>query len=245
MSDREKNAPPLFSTAELFCVSVHLKIAGLHASLTPCLPIDLAELPEDWPEVQYNVYPSGVSQVYDGKNYGLLQATLVSPKSRGSVSIQSSSMSDAPLIDPNWLSEPADLEVLAAGFKRVRQALESSAMAPVLIGGEQLPGSSVETDEEIEEYLRSSSAPLYHAFATNKMGQSSDPSAVVDSHGKVYGVSRCEFLHSFCGRNVTNGHGAVRVIDCSSFPFLPAGPAPQIQVCKSAVSKVYFSADTG
>lgn len=155
----------------------------------------MATFPEDWPEIAFNVYPSGLSAVDDGKNYALLQATLLVPKSRGTIDIQSASMSDAPLINPNWLDEQVDLEVLTAGFRRVRQALGSSAMAPVLIGSELYPGPNVTTDAQIQQFLREVGNPIYHAFATNKMGKTSDPDAVVDNRGKVIGVHSRKFHH--------------------------------------------------
>ncbi|KZL80417.1 fad nad -binding protein [Colletotrichum incanum] len=172
----------------------------------------LSTYPADWPEVLYDVYPGGVTEATAGDNYATLQATLVVPHSRGTVKIQSAKMSDAPIINPNWLTENSDMDVLVAGFKRVRQALETSAMAPVLIGQELFPGSTIKSDEEIRTYIAQASSPIYHAFATNKMGNGTDADAVVDSRGRVVGVSR------------------LRVIDSSSFPFLPPGPAPQVQV---------------
>lgn len=188
-------------------------------------PVVLATFPEDWPEIAFNVYPSGLTPVDDGNNYGLLQATLLVPKSRGTVDIQSASMSDAPIIDPNWLGDEVDLEVLTAGFRRVRQALNSSAMAPVLIGNEMYPGSNVTSDEQIHQFFREVASTIYHAFATNKMGKTSDPDAVVDSRGRVIGVNRRKFHYVLTlpfAAKVIDNH-AVRVIDSSSFPFLPPG----------------------
>lgn len=202
---------------------------------------DLSSYPDDWPEILFNVFPGGVSAANgaSGKNFATLQATLVAPHSRGTVTIQSSEMSDAPIINPNWLTENSDIDVLVAGFKRVREVLNSSAMAPVLKGGEVFPGPSVETDEDIRAYIARSSSPLYHAFATNRMGNGSDPNAVVDSRGRVVGVSRRKStflllrIHALHVCKNPNQR-TVRVIDSSSFPFLPPGPAPQIQVCKCA-----------
>ncbi|OBR03150.1 Glucose-methanol-choline oxidoreductase [Colletotrichum higginsianum IMI 349063] len=172
----------------------------------------LSPYPADWPEVLYNVYPGGVTEAVANENFATLQATLMMPHSQGTVMIQSANISDAPAINPNWLTENSDMDVLVAGFKRVRQALESSAMAPVLVGGEVFPGPTVATDDDIRAYIRRSSSPIYHAFASNRMGNGTDPQAVVDSRGRVVGVSR------------------LRVIDSSSFPFLPPTPAPQVQV---------------
>ncbi|KAI1206381.1 GMC oxidoreductase [Annulohypoxylon truncatum] len=179
----------------------------------------LSALPADWPELQYNVLPATVSTTSIGGedsvlggNYGSMLASVIAPQSRGNVSIASASMSDAPLINPNIFTAQADIDLLLTAFKRVRQTLQSSAMAPIMIGEEFYPGPTVQTDEQILDYLTETVRPFSHGFATCKMGNSSDPDAVVDSHGRVFGIKN------------------LRVVDASAFPFLPPGPAPQIQV---------------
>ncbi|KAL1962130.1 hypothetical protein VTN77DRAFT_534 [Rasamsonia byssochlamydoides] len=171
----------------------------------------LAELPEDWPEIEYLVLPSYVGNLespddtapLDGSNYATFCAALVAPASRGNVSIASSRMSDPPLINPNWLTAPSDLELLTAAFKRVRQAFTSSVLANVTIGDEFFPGASVQTDEQILRQLKAGFSPLFHASATCQMGKPDNELAVVDSHARVYGVKN------------------LRIVDASAFPFLP------------------------
>ncbi|KAH6660299.1 glucose-methanol-choline oxidoreductase [Truncatella angustata] len=173
----------------------------------------LAALPADWPEVEYLVVPSAVSGgTKAGAAYATIFTALQAPQSLGSVSIASAKMSDPPVINPNWLTAQADLDVLVAGFRRVRQMTASKAMADVIIGDEFLPGPTFQTDEQILAYFKLAGTALSHAFATNSMGKASDPKAVVGSTGKVYGVKR------------------LRVIDASTFPFLLPGPAPQSHV---------------
>ncbi|CZT12197.1 related to choline dehydrogenase [Rhynchosporium agropyri] len=172
----------------------------------------LASLPTDWPEIGYVVFPNGAGVPQDGSNFAIMQALLQAPRSRGSVTIQSADMAVAPIIDPNWLGSQTDVEVLIAGLKRVRQALKSSAMAPIMIGDELLPGPTVQTDAQLAAYVAQRASTLYHAAATNKMGKTTDPDAVVDNRGRVIGVNR------------------LRVIDGSSLPFLLPGPSPQTQV---------------
>jgi len=164
--------------------------------------------------VVFGIFPERLSprQNVTGATYATLLATLIAPQSRGNLTIASPNMSDAPLINPNLFTAQSDVDVMLAAFKRARQVLGTEAMAPVEIGAEQVPGPGVQTDAQILAYLRAALNPLYHAFATNKMGKASDPDAVVDCHGKVLGVNN------------------LRVIDSSSFPFLPPGPAPQILV---------------
>ncbi|RYP61970.1 hypothetical protein DL770_009671 [Monosporascus sp. CRB-9-2] len=156
------------------------------------------ETVRDWPEISFSIYPNGIprnnltgEEPVPGANYATLLATLIASQSKGSVSIASPRMSDAPLIDLNLFTAQTDKDLLVAAFKRARQALQSKAMAPVLIGGEFLPGDNVQTDEEILEYLVHALNPLFHAFASNRMGKTSDPMAVVDNHGKVIGVKNC------------------------------------------------------
>ena len=123
--------------------------------------------------------------------------------SRGNVSITSAEMSDPPLINPNYLSTQSDVEVAIAIFKRLRQAWAVHALAANLtIGNEFYPGESVQSDSDIEQFIRNTLTPLCHASATCKMGKVDDDLAVVDPHGKVYGVHNCKYSTSGDGRTI-------------------------------------------
>lgn len=74
-----------------------------------------------------------------------------------------------------------------------------------MVNGEAVPGDSVQTDEQIWQYIQEGSTSLYYASAINKMGSSDDKMAVVDSEAKVYYVSN------------------LRVVDISAFLFLVLG----------------------
>lgn len=104
-------------------------------------------------------------------------------------------MSDPPLINPNYLATQADLEVATAIFRRMRQAWSVPQLREHLnVGDEYYPGDSVQTDQDIEQLLRATLSPVSHATSTCKMGRSTDPMAVVDSKGRVYGTKNCECL---------------------------------------------------
>ena len=153
----------------------------------------LAAFPSDWPEIEYLVLPSAVTPgTKPGATYATLFPALQAPRSLGTVSISSSKMSDPPVINPNWLTAQSDLDILVAAFKRVRQMAASPAMAGVIVGDEFLPGPSIQTDEQILFYFTLAGTSISHAHATNRMGKSSDPAAVVGCTGKVYGVKNCE-----------------------------------------------------
>lgn len=169
--------------------------------------------PPDWPEVEwlatsgYTGYALNrlTSDPHDGFNYGTIASALVAPLSRGTVSIQSADMSTPPLIDPNYLSASADVELAIQLLRRQREAWAVLTDAGLTIGDEVLPGPNVTSDADILNYIASSFIEVYHAAATCKMGRRSDPMAVVDSAAQVIGTQR------------------LRVVDASSFPFLPPG----------------------
>lgn len=130
---------------------------------------------------------------------------VISPLSRGTVSISSADTAVQPIIDPNSLTHPADVAVAVAAFKRAREFWATDVMKKLAIGHEIYPGLDVATDEEILASIRRSYNAIYHASCTNKMGKKNDPKAVVDPQARVYGVKN------------------LRVVDASAFPFLPPG----------------------
>lgn len=181
----------------------------------------LSKFPSDWPEVEYLSMSGflGYQQNYqrdaptDGYNYATVSTALVAPLSRGTVDISSADMADPPLINPNWLTHPADQAVVVAGYKRVREMFSNPVMADILIGSEYFPGEDVKTDAEILEIIRKTVSTVYHAACTCAMGKENDSNAVIDSKARVYGVK------------------GLRVVDASSFPILPPGH-PVATICK-------------
>ncbi|CAL5867166.1 uncharacterized protein PFLUO_LOCUS1378 [Penicillium psychrofluorescens] len=174
---------------------------------------DLAWFPADWPEIEYlagsafvgNFSDPFAQQPRDGYEYATIIASMVSPTSRGNVTIRSADTADLPVINPNWLATDTDQKVAVAAYKRIRAAFQSNAMAPVIIGLEYFPGPSVQTDADILEIIRNTVMTIYHAACTCKMGLANDSMAVVDSHARVFGVQ------------------GLRVVDASAFPILPPG----------------------
>jgi choline dehydrogenase len=173
----------------------------------------LSNFPSDWPELE--LLPSNsftgyntkrvTANLKDGHQYATISAALIAPLSRGTVRLAGSSMNTPPLIDPQWLTDSTDMDLAIQVFKRQRQIWAELVNLGVAAQEEYFPGFNVSTDAQIREYIQKSMTTVHHASATCKMGRSSDAMAVVDSHARVYGV-----------------HG-LRVVDASSFPFLPPG----------------------
>ncbi|KAF2087994.1 GMC oxidoreductase [Saccharata proteae CBS 121410] len=173
----------------------------------------LSEFSDDWPEVEWisgngyigNFRFPALQQPLNEKQYGTILGALVSPKSRGNVTISSASTSDLPLVSPNWLTDPADIELAIAMFKRQREMWKTAEMQSVVIGDEYWPGVNVTTDEEILAVIKDAAMTVWHASCTNKMGTADDEMAVVDNETRVFGVE------------------GLRVVDASAMPILPPG----------------------
>ena len=171
------------------------------------------QFPADWPELEW--LPVSAYLGYqrnrqkedpkDGNNYATLNTGLITPLSRGNVSISSSSMSDKPIVNPNWLSDPTDQAIAIQALRRQREVWRYLASQGLTDGKEALPGLNVTSDADILTYIQESLIQIYHAAATCKMGVSNDTMAVLDSQARVYGTQN------------------LRVVDASSFPFLTPG----------------------
>lgn len=108
----------------------------------------LSEFPFDWPGIEYIAtgFPSGNP---DFPTIGAISGTLLTPSSRGNVTILSASILDQPIIDLGWLTDPADEEVMVAAFKRVREAWDSPALVGIIAGPEIAPGTNINTNADI------------------------------------------------------------------------------------------------
>ncbi|KAJ9400608.1 CAZyme family AA3 [Paecilomyces variotii] len=173
----------------------------------------LSTFPADWPEIEwlpvaaYNGYNLNkqTADPHDGHNYATVNTALVAPLSRGTVTLAGPDMNTPPIIDPKWLSHPADLDLAVQSFKRQRQVWDELAKLGIADPEEAFPGSNYTTDAQIKDIIGQSMTTVYHASCTCKMGSKNDANAVLDSSARVYGVQN------------------LRVVDASSFPFLPPG----------------------
>ncbi|KAH0344604.1 alcohol oxidase, partial [Aureobasidium melanogenum] len=165
--------------------------------------------PSDWPEVEIVAYATGPN---DGiHNFASIAVGLLATFSRGNITLNSSDMADAPIINPAYLENKRDQELGIAAFRFARRLTATRSLQRVIIGAETVPGPAVNTDAEILDYMRNSMSPFFHASCTCKMGMRNDSMAVVDSEAKVIGVER------------------LRVVDISAFALLPPGQ-PQATV---------------
>lgn len=144
-----------------------------------------------------------------------IHAGLVQPTSRGTLRLASADPSAPVLFDPNVLSTPEDVASLVASVKQCRSIASQAAIADAWGSQEIYPGPEVQTDAEIEQYVRDNCVTYHHQVGTARMGI--DEQAVVDPTTlKIHGLE------------------GVRVIDASVMPSVPAGNtnAPSILIAE-------------
>lgn len=136
------------------------------------------------------------------------------PKSVGTVKLRSSNPFDAPLIDPEFLSDEEDLKVLIKGAKIMRNIMEGGEFDTVMT--ERMSKVDIDDDKGIESEIRAKSDTIYHPVGTCKMG--SDAMAVVNDALEVHGLL------------------GLRVVDASIMPTLVGGNtnAPTIMIAEKA-----------
>lgn len=135
-----------------------------------------------------------------------LQLLNVKPKSRGTVLLKSDNPWDTPKLDPRYLTDEdgADLATLRNGIKLARQVAATSAMQRVT-NREMHPGGNVQSDEDLDHYIRTTLHSGNALVGTCAMGLTPENGAVVDADLRVYGVR------------------GLRVADSSVIPNIPGG----------------------
>jgi len=172
----------------------------------------------EWPDIQYHFLPAAMR--YDGRSAFAGHGFQVhvghnKPKSRGSVTIASADPTQPPKIVFNYLEHQDDIEGFRACVRLTREIIEQPAFDNFR-GEEIQPGQQVQTDEQIDAFVRQAVESAYHPSCSCKMGE--DDMAVVNSNTQVHGMQ------------------SLRVVDSSIFPTIPNGNlnAPTIMVAEKA-----------
>ncbi|KIX08757.1 uncharacterized protein Z518_03414 [Rhinocladiella mackenziei CBS 650.93] len=114
-------------------------------------------------------------------------AALQHPFSHGQIYITSSNPLDYPVINPNYLTHPADIQILREGIKLARRIGEADPLKSSM-SEETLPGSDVQSDEDWEDYIRGNSFTEFHPSSTCAM-LPLEQGGVVDANLRVYGLA--------------------------------------------------------
>jgi choline dehydrogenase len=162
--------------------------------------------------------PGPVRKLEDkpGMTMGMWQ---MRPQSTGYVEAKTNRPDDPPAINPRYLSEERDRRTAIGGLRFVRELFAAPALAKY-IAMETQPGTDVQSDDELLDYLRQNGSTVFHATSTCRMGP--DSASVVDNRLRVHGLDR------------------LRVIDASVMPTVTSTNtnAPTIMIAEKGASMV-------
>ena len=162
----------------------------------------------EYPDLQFHFLPIAVR--YDGKaaseGHGF-QAHIgpMRSPSRGAVTLRSAKPEDSPKITFNYMSTEKDWIDFRRGIRLTREIFAQEAFRP-FVKHEIQPGVELQTDAQIDKFIRAHAESAYHPCGTCKMGSVDDPLAVVDPQTNVIGVKGLRVVDSSIFPQITNGN---------------------------------------
>ena len=150
-----------------------------------------------------------------------LRAVMLRPESRGEITLASADPTAPPRIHQNFLATEGDRRTIRDGLKLVRRIVGAAPLS-AFVARELAPGADIESDADLDAYIRATAATAHHPLGTCKMGRESDRMAVVDAELRVRGVQ------------------GLRVVDASVMPDLVGGNinAPVIMIAEKATDLI-------
>ena len=161
-----------------------------------------------WPDLQYHFLPAAIS--YNGKDLAEqhgFQAHVgpMRSRSRGRIALRSADPHARPSILFNYMSHPDDWVEMRAAVRLTREIFAEPAFDRYR-GEEIQPGAAVDTDAEIDAFVREHVESAYHPCSTCRMGAVDDPLAVVGPDTRVIGVEGLRVADSSIMPTITTGN---------------------------------------
>ncbi|MDV2966971.1 choline dehydrogenase [Nitratireductor aquimarinus] len=162
----------------------------------------------EYPDIQYHFLPVAIR--YDGKaaakGHGF-QAHVgpMRSRSRGAIRLRSGDAWEKPEIRFNYMSHPQDWSDFRHCIRLTREIFSQDAFTPYR-GREIAPGDSVQSDDELDAFIRDHAESAYHPCGTCRMGAASDAMSVVDGECRVIGVEGLRVADSSIFPRITNGN---------------------------------------
>jgi choline dehydrogenase len=179
----------------------------------------------DVPDLEFVMTPAsfregtvGLLDTVPGMTVGVWQTR---PESKGYVKAVSTDNFEPPEINPNYLSDPYDQDVLLRSIHLGRKLMSTMPLQPYLEGNTN-PQKALQTDDELLDWARREGITVYHMIGSARMGPESDPQAVVDNQLRVRGFE------------------GLRVADASIMPCMPSGNtnAPTMMIAEKAADMI-------
>ena len=176
------------------------------------------------PDIQFHLgLGSGIEAgMAKRRNAGVtLNSAYLRPRSRGTVRLASADPAAAPLLDPNYWSDPLDKDRALKGLRLARAIMSQPALKR-FVQAELLPGTNVTTDAALFDYACMNAKTDHHPVGTCRIGPPHDPESVVTPDLRLIGIE------------------GLRVVDASVIPLIPScnTNAPTIMVAEKAADHI-------
>ncbi|KAI4218774.1 MAG: hypothetical protein L6R36_008758, partial [Xanthoria steineri] len=160
---------------------------------------ELAELPNDQPEIEWLIASHGPQMATS--SYVTFTPAILAVTSKGTIGLSSPNAADNPIIDPKTFSSPTEQALGIQIYKRLQEFVNATGLTT----GPELKIGPRDSDADILAGMKQTGLPWYHGVASCPMGKESDPNAVVDGNGRVFGTK------------------GLRVVDASVIPLIAPG----------------------
>ncbi len=162
----------------------------------------------DYPDIQFHFLPVAIR--YDGKAAAKCHGfqAHVGPmrsKSRGTIRLRSGDAWEKPEIRFNYMSHPDDWRDFRHCIRLTREIFSQDAFTPYR-GREIAPSEAIQSDEELNAFIREHAESAYHPCGTCRMGSADDAMSVVDAECRVIGVEGLRVADSSIFPRITNGN---------------------------------------
>ncbi len=162
----------------------------------------------EWPNIQYHFLPAAMrydgGKAIDGHGYQV-HVGPNKPSSRGSVKIVSDDPMQQPKIIFNYISTEQDKQDWRDCIRLTREILDQDAMKPYREAIIQ-PNDNIQSDEDIDTWVKENVESAYHPSCTCKMGADDDAMAVLNNHCQVRGIEKLRVVDSSIFPTITNGN---------------------------------------
>jgi choline dehydrogenase len=186
-------------------------------------------LSPDRPDIQFHFQPLSLDS-YDGGLHPFPGATIsacqLRPESEGTIFIASPDPAARPEIHANYLATERDRLTMIEGFRWTRRIASAPALAEI-VAEEHRPGASVDSDDEILDFIRKTGSSIYHPSGTCRMGPDPSRGDVVDARLRVHGLT------------------GIRIADCSIMPRLVSGNTNAVAIMIGERAAQFIRNDKG
>ncbi|MGF1622370.1 MAG: choline dehydrogenase [Rhodomicrobiaceae bacterium] len=161
-----------------------------------------------YPDIQFHFLPFAVrydgAAAAEGHGFQAHVGPMLSP-SRGEITLKSAEPKEPPRILFRYMSHEQDWIDFRRCIRLTREIFAQAAFDPYR-GKEIQPGSAVQSDDELDGFIREHAESAYHPCGTCRMGRAEDETAVVDPQCRVIGVEGLRVVDSSIFPRITNGN---------------------------------------